>query len=477
MSLFESRFLRCLAALFLVFSLSISAIAQDDDDDGEEDPDDGGPEVIITGDLAGAGVIVDAKGVLSLKKNVDRTGRLDRRRRLEAQGELDPDIAAQSVLRKVSLNRLEDAVSELLRNGARPSEDMLYLAGLTKIQYVFFYPETKDIVIAGPAEGYMLDDHGRPMGIFSGDSVLQLEDLIVALRAFGPSNSRVGTVGCSIDPTPEGLARMQQYLASVGSNLANTGGANQIVHRLRESLGLQTVTVMGISPNTHFANILVEADYRMKMIGIGLEEPPVPIVSYVDRASPSSVARNAMQRWYFIPDYDCVRVTDDGLAAELVGEGVKLVNADELVRADGTRVQAAKPDRASKTFVDSFTHRYPVLAKRSPVYAQMRDLIDMLIASAFIQDQGYYQEAGWAMETFSDEKLMPVEIYAAPEQVETAVNAIWKGQTLMTPVGGGVQIDARRAISAEHASPDDGSVAKRHADVKLKLADGQWWWD
>ena len=59
---------------------------------------------------------------------------------------------------------------------------------------------------------------------------------------------------------------------------------------------------------------MVEADYRMKLIGIGLEKPPVKLVSYVDRAKPSDVSRNAMQRWFFVPDYKCVRESDDKLA-------------------------------------------------------------------------------------------------------------------------------------------------------------------
>ena len=43
--------------------------------------------------------------------------------------------------------------------GGQPSDDDLKaLAGLTSVQYVFYYPETKDIVIAGPAEGL----RGRP---------------------------------------------------------------------------------------------------------------------------------------------------------------------------------------------------------------------------------------------------------------------------------------------------------------------------
>ncbi|MCA9148901.1 MAG: DUF1598 domain-containing protein [Planctomycetales bacterium] len=440
--------------------------------------DTGTDTAVVVGNLPGAGVVVDAAGVLSIKRQVDNSGTLDRNRRREAVAALGRDLAKPSDLRKVSLNRLEAAVTRELREGRRPSEEMAYLAGMTSIRYVFYYPETHDIVLAGPAEGFMIDELGRPVGIVSGRAMLQLEDLIVALRTFGPDGHKVGTVGCSIDPTQEGLARMQDFLRSFG-NQAVRSDTPAIVESLQRSLGLQTVTINGISPNTHFANILVEADYRMKLIGIGLEVPPVRIRSFVSGASPSAVSRNALQRWYFVPDYESVRVSDDGNAVELIGDGVKLVGADEVVRADGTRQQTKRSDRASKAFVDSFTNAYPQLASKMPVYAQLRNLIDMLVASAYIQQQDFYGQAEWSMETFGNEQVLPVEIYAAAKQVDTAVNAIWKGNTLMTPIGGGVHINPLKAISAEHIQSDEeGTLAAAHDKVEIKnLADGQWWWD
>ena len=35
------------------------------------------------------------------------------------------------------------------------------LAGLQRLQYVFFYPQQNDIVIAGPAEGWLEDAAGH----------------------------------------------------------------------------------------------------------------------------------------------------------------------------------------------------------------------------------------------------------------------------------------------------------------------------
>jgi hypothetical protein len=426
----------------------------------------------------GAGVVVDAGGTLSVKTVPDPGGRLMKMRKEHAKAALATDVARPSKFRKFSLHRLEAEVERRLSAGAGLTEDMKYLAGLTRIQYVFCYPETGDIVLAGPAEGYMHDLTGRVVGIVSGRSTLLLEDLVVALRAYSPAGGRTGMIGCSIDPTKEGLSRMQQTLLRLGGR-ATPADTPFITNSLREALGLQTVSVFGVSDRTHFAQVLVEADYRMKLIGIGLEAPPVRITSYVAKANPSSVSRNALQRWYFVPNYDCVRVSDDEMAMEMVGEGVKLVGEDEVVTAGGVRAGSTRVDRASQAFVNNFTRQYPELAKKSPVYSQLRNLIDMAIAAAYIQDRDLYSHAGWEMRTFGDETVFPVEVYTAPKQVKTAVNAVWKGRTLMTPIGGGVHMRPAEALRAHRMLEDeDGSLNETHKTIDIEaLEPGRWWWD
>ena len=225
-----------------------------------------------------------------------------------------------------------------------------YLAGLLRVHYVFFYPDSGDIVIAGPAEGWTTDPSGRVIGITSGRPVIRLDDLCVALRAFPPSGSATKLIGCSIDPTKEGLAAMQTFLKNIGSN-ADPRDAQRtqfIVEGLQSSLGLQTVSVNGVSPKTHFAVVMVEADYRMKLIGIGLEKPPVKLVSWVDRANAAQISRNALARWFFTPDYQCVRTSTDGTAMELVGDGVKVIGEDEMVAANGQRRPSARATRPAR---------------------------------------------------------------------------------------------------------------------------------
>lgn len=450
---------------FLVLSLSVSLVSLLQ-------------PVEVHAQIAAAGVEVNPQGVLTKKEFRDPTGRLTRERLAAARAALNPDVARPSKLRKVSLTRLEREIEQRLTRGEGITDEMRFLVGLTRLTHVFFYPDSGDIVVAGPAEGFGTDISGRPVGIVTGRAVLELQDLIVAMRAYSPQGRKTNVISVSIDPTREGLQRMQQFLVSIAGRV-RPNDATRIAQGLRDNLGLQTVSVRGISPKTHFAQVLVEADYRMKLIGIGLERPPVRIQSYVDRANPRDVSRNAMQRWFFTPNYECVKVSNDRLAMQLEGDGVKLVSEDEMVQGGGQRVRSGQVNRASKAFVNSFTSMYSQLSRKSPVYAQMRNLIDMSIAAAFIQQEDYYNRSGWNMDLFSNEERFAVETHNSPEHVETAVNVVWKGNTLMTPVGGGVNVQPRLALAEDRLLYDEGGQLQTlRAETPIdKLAADQWWWD
>lgn len=432
-----------------------------------------------TGTGIGSGVVVDASGVLSKQTYPDPTGELTRARIANALSRLEGDLTKVSPLRKVSITRLERIMAEKLAAGSGPDDVMKNLAGLTRVEYVFCYPESGDIVIAGPAEPWAEDLDGRIRGVASGRPVIELQDLVTALRAFPPqSGSNSPLLYCSIDPTPEGLSRMQQFLMQYGHQ-ATPNDTQFIVSQLQETLGPQVITVGGIPATTHFAQVMVEADYRMKLIGINLERPPVRLKSYVDRTNPAAVAQNALERWYFVPDYECVRVSDDDLSMEIVGDGVKLVGQNELITQQGGRQVSGSVNRASQYFTSAFTKVYPDLAERSPVYAQLRNCIDMAVAAAFMQQHDLYGQVGWTLGVLADESTYPVETFNAPERVATAVNAIWKGHTLMTPIGGGVEMRPTKALESENLLKDDkGEVASARAEVDLSsLKADQWWWD
>ncbi len=423
-----------------------------------------------------AGVSIDAQGVLRV---MQPNRRMTMQKMMAARQNLSQQIARPSKMRKVSLTRLEAAISEKLAHGEAVDSDMAALAGLTRLEYVFVYPDSGDIVIAGPAEGYAQDSVGRTVGIQSGQPTLLLDDLVIALRAFSPQADSVGTISVSIYPTEEGLVRLREAVAQLANRYRGPGDIPVVLQTFKQSLGNNIVTIKGVPAGTHFAHVLTEADYRMKLIGIGLEKPPVPgIISYASQLD-ANAGPNALVRWFFVPDYESITTNSDRTAIRLSGQGLKLVGENEVVKSDGTRVSSQRENRASKRYTTSFTKHFAKAAEADPVYGQLRNLVDLSIAAAFIKQEDFYQQVDWDLGVLGSEDSLSVATLPEPRQVENAINAIVKGRRLITPIGGGVAIQPKRALMDENIkSETDGKIASRREATTVEgLADGQWWWD
>ena len=61
----------------------------------------------------------------------------------------------------------------------------------------------------------------------------------------------------------------------------------------------------------------------------------------------------------------------------------------------GQRQSSGHGDRASQAFVTGFTKAYSELADKSPVYAELRNLIDLAVAAAYMQQSGLFGKAEW----------------------------------------------------------------------------------
>ena len=298
-------------------------------------------------------------------------------------------------MRKISLVRLEAAVRKLRRDGQPPSDEMRKLAGMTRVVAAYCYPDTGDIVLAGPAEPWADDLAGRALGIHSGRPTLLLQDLVVSLRAYEPGSLHRGFVGCTINPRAEGLSKLVEFQQTIPQTVPQAQRAvvtRQVAHGVQQSLGMAEVKVFGVLPNTHFARVMIEADYRMKRIAIGVEPPPVRMTTYA--AAMTTAHAGVLERWWFTPAYDGVRASQDRLAVQMTGQGVQLQTENKSIRTDGSIANGnRRATRATKAFATSFTKRYGDVAQASPVYAQLRQLTDWLILAAFMRQHQWYAQA------------------------------------------------------------------------------------
>src|SRR5262249_14205304 len=99
------------------------------------------------------GVLINGDVVDDIK--LDEKSELIKIRR-EALEAIGGDAKAASKMRFISLRRLQDAIEAKQKEMLPLSDEMYYLAGLQRIEYVFAVPEQKDIIIAGPAEAWLI---------------------------------------------------------------------------------------------------------------------------------------------------------------------------------------------------------------------------------------------------------------------------------------------------------------------------------
>lgn len=427
------------------------------------------------------GVYVDAQGQLRRALKTDKATGLATERLAALQVSENDDPTRFSPLRKVSLTRLEKYVQLGLAAGRQPSQDMLHLAGLQRIKYVFVYPETGDLVIAGPAGQWQRDGEGRPRDVATGRPVVQLDDLVVVLRYL--SSVPDGTFGCSIEPTTESLARTRQFAEDSSTTPLKPHQRGAWLKALREQLGQQKIVVDGIDPRTRVARVMVEADYRMKLVGIGLEKGTADVPSYLDLIHvPRGQAPPPLDvlRWWFTLNYDAVRATEDRSAFEIRGKGVQVMSENEMLTALGRRVHTGKSDPTNSDFAGRFTQHFEALAEKYPVYADLQNIFDLALVASLMQSEQLPERVAWHQTCFGDSQQYAVPLGAAPSSVQSVINhRIIHQKHVVVGVSGGVHV-APQALTRRGAIKTDtyGALSAQRSNAKqADLPLGVWWWD
>lgn len=431
------------------------------------------------------GVHVDVDGMLTRLEAVEQGGRLDRLRLVARVGtpnrESDRCVRTSSVLRKVSLNRLEKAVQLKLASGGRVDETMHTLAGLQRVQYVLVYPETGDLVLAGPAGDWHIDQAGRRVSTETGRPVVELDDLVVILRHL---RSIAGAeFGCSITPRSAGLARAKAFVEASSGKPIKAGGRSDWLAALQSQLGQQDVDTYGIAGDTRVARILVEADYHMKLIGIGLAEGTHNVPSYLELISiPKGGTPPPMDvlRWWFTLNYDALLTTPEHLAFELRGQAVQLLSENELLTAQGQRVHTGASEPLNREFARNFTDHFDDLSAIYPVYAELQNVFDLALAAALIVQQGLAERVDWHMTCFSDPQQYVPGRGMAPTSVESVINhRVIDRKHFVAAVSGGVSVSPWASVAEDSIEIDpDGHLGSAYERSQLEhLKDDAWWWD
>lgn len=415
------------------------------------------------------GIAIDTAGVV---RTVDEKALDESVRALRAAVAATKLPARGGENRTVSLAGIMAAVKKAVEDGVPIPVDVVLLGGLERITHVFVVPEDHDILLMGPADLPVVDAFGTPVGKRSGRPLLRLEDLVVALRS--ADQSRAGGVFCSIDPTPHGIARLQEFLSAqktMGRNPAT------VFRGMEEALGPQTVTVGGVPGDSRFARVLVAADHMMKRIGMGHEPSGIKeLPSYLTLVRPGGRA-SSMPRFWLEAEYEPLARDADELTWQIRERRMKCLSATGPAAGDGIRRGVGPPDESLDAWCMAMTEHYDRLTARHPVFAELINCVDLAVVAAVIRSRQLDARAGLDLSGLTADRLLALPKYEVAKTVPTAANGLKKGQTWVLSASGGVLL--RPWQFATNARPDAGldqaRAATRAARPPGPPASACWW--
>ncbi len=412
------------------------------------------------------GVLVDSNGVIRSVTESEADATVARlRKQLEQPA---ADLVAATDLRMVSLRGLNEQLETIAQSGGEIPEDVRYLAGLTRVEYVFVYPEQNDIVIAGPAEGWTVGPKGIVVGAESGQATLLLEDLLVAFRT-ADSAAEIG-ITCSIEPTAEGRRAYRKFLSRYKQFHPS------MIKGIERSLGQQKILLTGIPKSSHYASVLAASDYQMKRFAMRLEPSPIDgMPSFLDLMKQTNGRMSSLTpRWWMACDYDSLARTNDGLAWQIRGQGVMVMTENDLIGADGSVKPTGTTNVVAQRWADTMTEKYQELSRAEPIFGQLRNIMDLSVVAALMEREEMVERSGCDLSTLLDsQNSVGLNSWNVPSAVATQGSFLKIGREYLITASGGVEVNS---WSVAANSKVDESVEQQRQTATPKAEDS-WRWN
>ena len=377
-----------------------------------------------------------------------------------------------AAMRCVSLGRLLEHFRWLVENGRPIDAAALHLAGISKIDALVLVDG--DVRILGPVGAIRQRDHYF-VDADTGGVPIELMSMVAAARLVSGEDQ----MGCTIDPTREGLAAAMSVAAEVQSGRLAIGKAPP---RMAEALGMQNVSVWGIEPDTPLAYRMIHADRHMKELALNKHEMPDGVPNYldqIDRHIADGVPKDLLLRLWFNAEPVAVSSDASRRVFRWTERPIKLSVENKVAGRDGSR-GAVRHDPRSTDFVRAFNDNFTAIRSRYPVYGSLESLYNAVVAMRLIADHGNDSDAGGLVRSFADMTPHGSVELNAPRRVpsiavlHTSRKGSKRHQVLVA--SGGVAVSASNAVNDQietypglkQTAVDAGSTPRRI---------DRWWWN
>ena len=405
------------------------------------------------------GVSVDTRGVVQLAEDVDSL-----RNVWVEPKEIDAEVEADVPLRMVSLRRLHERMEHHIQNERPFTTEMFFLAGLRRVEYLIAVPEQNDVLIAGPAGAWHTNQLAQTVSTKTGSPIVRLDDLAVALKSeLDPSAS----TSCSIEPSVEGLTRFASLRLRVG------GSAQATVQAMERAMGTQRVLLTGVPKGSHFAAVMVAADYWMKRYAMGFDRAPVRgMPSYMGLLQQRGATRRVTSpRWWMAPNYEPLHRSPDGLVWQLRGPGVRTFTQDSTFNSRGERSQTSEPNPLAQRWAETMTEKYDEISQRRPVFGELRNCFDLSVMAAVIAHRGLLDLAECDLPLLMDSSTWAPQ-FNVPTGIPSQGSFVRVKSGWAVSISGGVDMETSKVIENWN---DDASLSTQ---VKRPYPrdESRWWW-
>ena len=374
----------------------------------------------------------------------------------------------------VSLKALQNTLAACQAKGSCPNQ-LEKLSGITRLLGFVVDEKNHDLLLIGRAE--------------AGAPPLHLEDFVVALRAAWMRYAQIegntytySNPGCSIDPDPAVIGQLN----AVGRRIASASSANGVetaIDAWRATCKQpQKVRVLGVPFDSHFAQVMVSADYDMKTLADGTAETKIPgLIGVSDMMletekeaaaarQPISVSPNLNRFWF----YPGPSVYDESSGVVFIRQcPVELLT--EQMHAVGGKIVG---DQSVDPFADAFRHNvtalYDELGRARPIYRELENMFRFVAVATAIKTK--YPEAAnldYLLDRYQAPPDTQVDRTVAgrdgvKKYAETKMSgALTESVSLWVPSCGGVDI----AISNPDFVSDRSGLLDRFASSILERRD------
>ncbi len=289
-----------------------------------------------------------------------------------------------SDLKAVSVNNLQTS----LRQG-KQSKGFKTFFGIRRIEGFVVDPESKDVIFYGSTEGPT-----QP---------LRLDDLVVALRNEKQMYAKKKGYttyyeypGCSIDPVPSTMLALNKVKKRLQASSSMQTTNKHIRKWNKICKQPQNVRVEGLPFHSHFAHVLVKADYDMKLLADGSDDLGIPGFLGVSKITMAEIEHRVKNnqpmppmsmtnRFWFYPGK--IKMERHKGSYLILQCQVKLLTEAMHTSQSGELQRGYTCDPIADQFTNGFTAVYDKIAQKRPIYYELENMFRLFAIAKVLAKQ------------------------------------------------------------------------------------------